>query len=130
MAARLLVLVFLVVGCGENDPLTSATRRPLPQPPPAVFPGAGFVWGHVVMASGVCIEGAVVEIIDGPGLGRKQTQRTPCDAWSYGDGFEFSNLPLGARLTLRASAKGWLPEEIELVTQNGGYPVTFELEKD
>jgi hypothetical protein len=54
-------------------------------------------------------------------------QKTPCDAWSYGDGFEFHGLPLGATIRLEASAKGYTTEVIELVTQNGGYPVTFEL---
>ena len=128
MSARLLLPVLLVLGCNESDTLAPAAELPLP--PPVVFSGNGFVWGHVVMDSGVCIEGAVVEIIDGPGFGRKQTQRTPCDAWSYGDGFEFGNLPMGARITLKASAKGYSSEELVVVTQNGGYPVTFELKEE
>ena len=130
MSARLLLPIVFLFGCGENDTLAPAAGDALPPPPVTMGTGAGFVWGHVVMDSGICIEGAVVEIIDGPGLGQKQTQRTPCDAWSYGDGFEFRGLPLGATITLRASARGYLPEELELVTQNGGYPVTFELNKE
>jgi hypothetical protein len=128
MSARLLLAALLLVGCGDNGTLDPAGDLPLL--PPTVFTGGGFVWGHVVMDSGVCIPGAVVEIVAGPGAGRKMVQQTPCDAWSYGDGFAFDGLPLGAKIRLEASARGYQSEAIDVVTQNGGYPVTFELKPE
>jgi hypothetical protein len=90
----------------------------------------GFVWGHVVEGSGVCIAGAKVHIVEGPGAGRSTPQRYPCDAWSYGDGFEFTDLPLGATIKLRASADGYKALEQRVAVGNGGPPVTFALEPD
>ena len=96
-----------------------------------LFPaGEGFVWGHVVEDSGVCIAGATVRIVEGPGEGRYTPQRYPCDAWSYGDGFEFADLPMGATVKLRATADGYKSQDQKVYVGNGGYPVTFTLQPD
>ena len=128
MPARLLLPLLLLIGCAEGGTLPS-TPTFHPPPPPAPT-GAAYVWGHVVMDSGICIPGAMVEIIAGPGTGRKETQKGPCDAWSYAAGYEFRDLPLGVTVKLRATAKGYGPQERELVTQNGGYPFQFVLERE
>jgi hypothetical protein len=130
MPTRLLLPILLLLGCGDNGalPPTAPAFQPPPPPPPPPATGAAYVWGHVVKDSGACIPGAVVEIIAGPGTGRKDTQEGPCDAWSYAVGYEFHDLPLGATVRLRATAKGYRPQERELVTRNGGYPFQFELE--
>jgi hypothetical protein len=116
------LLVLLCLGCGENG--TSPTTPPLEPPPNAT---TGFIWGHVVRQSGVCITGAVVEIVAGPGTGRKAIQTEACDAWSYVIGYEFSNLPIGVTVKLRATKEGHQPQERETVVRNGGYPFQFVL---
>lgn len=87
---------------------------------------SGFIWGQVLKESGMCIRGAVVEIVDGPGIGLKSGQPDECDAWDY-VGYEFHDLPLGATVTLRATASGYQPADRELLVRNGGEPVQFVL---
>jgi hypothetical protein len=93
----------------------------------AVRPPSGFIWGQVLKESGLCIRGAMVEIIEGPGMGRKSGQPDNCGAWDY-DGFSFDDLPLGATVTLRATASGYQPEDREIVVPAGGGPVQFVLQ--
>ena len=133
MTCAVLVTTSLASGCGP-DGSTGPESYPAPVPPPAPpppppAPTVGYVWGHVVEASGVCIPGAVVEIIVGPSTGSKRTQEEPCDAWSYAIGWEY-NLPYGARVKFRATVAGYRPAEREHVVANGGYPVTIELVKN
>ena len=121
------LLVLLCLGCREDgtSPITGpGPEGPLVEPPNAT---RGFIWGHVVDASGVCIAGAMVEIVAGPGTGRKAIQTEPCDAWSYVFGYAFSDLPIGATLKLRATKAGYHPQEHEAVVRNGGLPFQFEL---
>lgn len=100
------------------------TTAALPEPPPLT--GMGMVWGFVVMDSGICIPGAVVTIIAGPGTGQSMRQEGPCDAWDYANGFEF-RLPIGARVTLRATAEGYRPREEEHVAENPATSITILL---
>jgi hypothetical protein len=128
---RLPVLVVLLASAcmpGDGTPVGPSTQ-PLPPPPPQAST-FGYVWGHVVMDSGVCISGAVVTVLEGPGMGRSMRQEGPCDAWSYAVGFEFADLPLGARVKLGATADGYDSQELEIVVGNGGPPVQFELHPD
>jgi carboxypeptidase family protein len=83
-------------------------------------------WGTVVDASGVCIRGSTVSIVDGPGTGNHSGQPDECNAWGY-DGFEFRNLPLDATVTLRATAPGYRSQNRQVVAGNGGAPVEFDL---
>ena len=133
---RLPVLVVLLASAcmpGDGTPVGPSTQPPSTQPPPPPPPQgstSGYVWGHVVMDSGVCIPGAVVTILEGSGRGRSMRQEGPCDAWSYAAGFEFGDLPLGARVKLGATAEGYNSQELEIVVGNGGPPVQFELHPD
>jgi hypothetical protein len=123
-----LLLSFLVLclGCGDTA-APSQSPPPTPQSPPPAQPAmSGFIWGQVLKESGVCIRGAVVEIVDGPGIGLKSGQPDECGAWDY-VGYEFRDLPLGATVTLRATALGYQLEDRELVVRNGGGPVQFVL---
>ena len=119
--------VLLLLGCadGGEGPTTPSLR-----PPPPGTAAGGYIWGHVVDDSGICLRGAVVEIIAGPGTGRKATQEIECTAWDYAAGYEFRDLPMGVVLTLRATRNGYRPQERDLVTGNGGPPFQFSLERD
>jgi hypothetical protein len=70
----------------------------------------------------------MVEIVEGPGTTRKSGQPDPpeCDPWGE-VGFMFDDLPLGATVTLRATASGYQPEDREMVVPAGGGPVQFVL---
>ena len=118
------LLVLLCLGCTEGTIPITPTDLPPDAPSNATN---GFVWGHVLGASGVCLPGAVVEIIAGPGTGQKGVQTEPCDAWSVVAGYVFSNLPVGARVTLRATKEGYLPQERETVARTSQLPFQFEL---
>ena len=117
-------LLALCLGCGDNTAPALQPSTP-PTPPPSAAAG-GFIWGQVLDSSGVCLHGGMVQIVDGPGAGRASTQPEVCDAWDY-VGFELGDLPLGATVTLRASAPGYRAEERRVVTPAGGGPVQFVL---
>ena len=87
-----------------------ATPPPPPSPPPQ--PSNRYaLWGVVVTPSGVCIEGATVEVVGGPELlGEKVTQTLPCDLRRSTGGFEFDDVPI-AIMILRASAPGYFSRE-------------------
>lgn len=112
--------VFTLVGCSGETPYRLPTY---PEPPPDLPPGQSAsltsLWGMVVAESGVCIVGASVTVVKGQGLGQTITQTTPCDAWGYGNGFEFRNLTAGVEMTLRSSAMGYVPEEKTVVPHFG-----------
>jgi hypothetical protein len=69
-----------------------------------------WVWAKVVDESGVCIDGATIQVVRGQSMGPNITQATPCNAW--GDEFPslggvvFKDLTPGVEMTLRASASG------------------------
>jgi len=115
--------LFVVLGLGCGEP-TAPTRQPSPPTPTATN---GYIWGHVLDQSGLCLHGAEVEIVDGPGVGLKSGQSDGCAAWDYDIGYEFRDLQLGATVTLRATTPGYQPQNRELVVQNGGLPVQFVL---
>jgi TolB protein len=83
--------------------------------------------GQVLDGSGVCIAGAMVEIVAGPGMGRTSGQPDTCNATSE-DGFVFDGLPLGATVTLRATAPRYQPKVSAVVVTDGGGPVQFVLQ--
>jgi hypothetical protein len=72
----------------------------------------------------------VVEIVAGPGSGRRVTQQAVCDAWSYVPGFEFRNLEYGKTVRLRAWLKGYRTQEREVITPHGGGPIQFVMEAE
>ena len=96
----------------------------------SAIPAKAFVWGFVVEPNGRCVENAVIEVTSGQGQGQRLVQTTPCDAWSYSDGFEFKDLTPGMSMTLRASAPGWTTAEKTVIpTAGGGPPLLIELQK-
>jgi hypothetical protein len=94
-------------------------------PPPL----SGIIWGQVLGEGEGCIRGGMVEIVAGPGIGRTSGQPDPplCNPWGE-DGFWFYDLPLGATVTLRATAPGYQPEDCDVVVPRGGGPVQFVLQ--
>lgn len=118
------LFVLLLLGCGRD---AGPPTGPPDQPPPAPYIGDAFIWGHVLDESGLCILGASVEIVSGPGAGRKAIQEEVCGAWDHVAGFEFRGLPLGVTVTLRASRDGYEAQQRSLVTGRGGPPFQFVL---
>jgi Tol biopolymer transport system component len=90
-------------------------------------PPTGSIRGQVLDGSGLCIRGGMVEIVAGPGMGRTSGQPDTCNASSE-DGFVFDDLPLGATVTLRATAPRYQPEVSAIVVPAGGGPVQFVLQ--
>lgn len=143
-------LLALSLGCREatapglqsSEPSTPADPLPVPPapaPPPAQTPPTpisppspvmtGWIWGEVLDSRGACVHQGVVEIIDGPGAGRVSNQPDGCDAWDE-PGFEFDDLPIGATLTLRAKAPGYVSEVRQVSVpdrQAGVTPTQFVL---
>jgi len=116
--ASIICLTLSIFGCSQNSAQRSptapsppvATPPPPPSPPPQ--PSNRYaLWGVVVTPSGVCIEGATVEVVGGPELlGEKVTQTLPCDLRRSTGGFEFDDVPI-AIMILRASAPGYFSRE-------------------
>ena len=65
----------------------------------------------VLTNGGGCIQGAVVEIVGGQGVGRRMTQTALCSWWDWEEGFVFADLVPDVELTIRASATGYHPKE-------------------
>ena len=87
----------LLAGCTEG----SVQSQPFG--PSASWPsGSPAFSGMVLDGSGVCIPGAIVEVVSGPAAGLTVTQETPCDAWSYFGGFHIEGLTPGVTLLARA----------------------------
>ena len=79
----------------------------------------------VVEPTGVCIEGASVEVVAGERAGLRATQETPCSAWGYSGGVELGGLTPGVELTLRATAPGWTTQEKTFFPRSGWYSVSL-----
>ncbi len=89
-------------------------------PPPA----RAFLWAMVVDDFGRCIEGAIVEVVAGQGIGQRKAQETPCDAWSDG-GVLFTDLTAGVPMTLRSSAPGYGAQEKTVIPSSGPFTVVL-----
>jgi hypothetical protein len=85
--ALTLLTVITILGCShESDSPTAPTS----QVPPDT---SASIWTVVTADdSGMCLDGATVQVVAGQALGRSQTQTaTPCDVWD-GDGASFLGL--------------------------------------
>lgn len=111
--AMTMLSTLTLLGCSQDGTprLPSTPSRPADQP--------AWLWGMVIEDNGVCIVGATVTVVGGQALGLSVVQKTPCDAWGYGAGFEFKNLAEGVPMILRASAPGWAPKEVTAVPTSG-----------
>jgi hypothetical protein len=102
--ASIICVTLSIVGCSDSTqrsptvPTPPAQPSP-PQPPPQPSPHPSnrvTLWGIVVDPSGVCIEGATVEVIAGPVLvGQKAMQTLPCNLVVGTGGFWFEEGGLG-----------------------------------
>jgi hypothetical protein len=117
------ILLLLIIGCKGDSP--SPTAPTAPPPPPNA---KGFIWGHVVEQSGVCIVDAVVEIVEGSDAGKKVVQKEKCSVWDD-FGFMFDDLPLGKPIKLRATKEGYQPKEVETLPITGGRALDIVLLK-
>ena len=73
--------------------------------------------------SGACIVDAKVEIVGGQAIGQSATMEGDCDAWSDGGAF-FRGLRAGIAITVRASAPGYLSQEITVMPTPVGQGMT------
>jgi hypothetical protein len=121
MRLALTVLTTLtLLGCSGDSALPTAPAAPLSalnlSPPscPAGPPtpgGPAWLWAMVVEDSGICILDATIEVICGQAFGQIGTQTEECNVWGYSGGVIFTGLRPGLTMTLRASARGYAPQE-------------------
>ena len=119
MRFGLIVLMTLMAyGCSADNAQRLPTAPSSPSPPPTPNSFAN-VYGFVVESSGLCIDGATVQVVRKQASSQSITQITPCDAWSYGGGFTFENLTPGVEVTIRASATGYVTKEMTVFPSPG-----------
>lgn len=128
-----LLTTLALLGCsaGESTPtgpsaspaVSSPSPIPAPNPPAptpnpaAPAPGAtASFWAIVVPqgGGGVCIVGAKVEIVAGQAIGQSGTMPEVCDVWWVNGAF-FRGLTVGVEMTVRASAPGYLAQEMTVM---------------
>jgi hypothetical protein len=63
----------------------------------------------VVDPSGICLDGATVQVVGGQRVGTTMTQMGPCGAWDYGNEILLTGLTPGVEMTLLVSAPGYEP---------------------
>jgi hypothetical protein len=115
-----IVSVALLSGCkGAPEPAAPFVDSTPPVPQPAPQHTGGSIAGFVIDAAEHCINGARLELIDGPRAGAVIVQGGECDFWGYGDGgYSFNVLPLGVPATIRATASGYQSAEVRAVPTN------------
>jgi len=116
-----IVSVALLSGCkGAPEPAAPFVDSTPPAPAqPASQDTGGSIAGFVIDSAEHCINGARVELIDGPRAGAVIVQGGECDFWGYdGDGYAFNDLPLGVPATIRATASGYQSAEVRAVPTN------------
>jgi hypothetical protein len=126
----LFCVLVLATACG-SDIAPSPTPLPSPSPTPV---RKVTVFALVVAAEnyGPCIAGATVEVTAGQSVGKKMTLTDVCDIWGDANGGEaqFSDLIPDAPMTLRASATGYLAQEMTVAPPSpGGARVVFLLSR-
>jgi hypothetical protein len=103
----------------------------VPQPQLPTAAGTGQVWGHVQNASGDCIIGAVVEVLDGPLAGARSIQWDVCGPVWDGGAYNFDTLPVNTWVRLRASKEGYRSREMTFYAISGASnPSNFVLERE
>ena len=117
------ITTVLVLGCDGGvppapTPQFGTTDSPASPSPPAS--ASAFIWAMVLEDAGGCIPGATIQVLAGPGAGATIVQDTQCNAWGYGGGVWFFNLP-GVVMTLRASADGYCPMTKTAVTASTAF---------
>jgi hypothetical protein len=82
-------------------------------------PATAFLMVLVVDPSGICIDGATLQVVGGQSVGTTMTQRGPCDAWGYDNEILLTGLTPGVAMTLRASAPGYEPQTTTVIPTGG-----------
>ncbi len=82
-------------------------------------PGTAFLLALVVDPSGLCIDGATVQVVGGQRVGTTMTQMGPCGAWDYGNEILLTGLTPGVEMTLLVSAPGYEPRTTTVIPTPG-----------
>lgn len=89
-------------------PPTSPTSPTLPAPVDTIFPAAkGWLQVMVIGQDGACIDGAMIEIVSGPGTGFSGKQSAQCSVWEPWAGLFLYGLVVAEPIIIRASAPGY-----------------------
>jgi hypothetical protein len=131
MRFALLVLATLnLVGCSQDSPQRSPAAPSSSSSVPTAGPGySAVVFAMVVgQGSGLCLDGATIQVVSGQSAGVSVPQTTPCDVWDADGGVWLKDLVPGVAMTLRATAAGRTPLEKTVVPSSGNQSaVVFEL---
>ena len=108
------LLALSVMRCSGDSPTAPPA---IGTPPSGVATATVFGFAHDEF--GVCVPGAVVELLDGPRAGARVTQANPCGAiWDVDGGYSFSGLPVNTVVRIRASKPGYRTVEITALVTN------------
>ena len=122
------ILVVALAGCSsESVPrIPTAPASPVPAPP-APPTGSALLWVMVIGDSGVCIDGATIQIVRAEGAGEPIPQKTPCGAWDDDGGLLLKDLTPGVELTLLGAASGYARREMSFLPFQipGSYRAVF-----
>jgi hypothetical protein len=117
--APIILATSTLVGCSDGIAPSAAPTMPVAPTPVEGTPSA---WIVAMVTeddgSGLCIQGATVQVVAGQALGRSETQTLPCDVWDFG-GITLDKLVPGVEMTLRASASGYLAQEKVVIPHSG-----------
>ena len=122
-----ILVIVALAGCSRESvpPIPTAPDSPVAPAPPT---GSALLYVMVISSgSGVCIEGATIQIVSAEGAGEPIPQRTPCDVWAYDGGLLLTDLTPGVKLTLRGAASGYTPREMSFLPfpMPGSYQTVF-----
>ena len=126
--ATLLCVLVLASACG-SDTVPSLTPSPSPSPTPLRMTSVEAL--VVEGLQGPCI-GATVEVVGGQSVGkRSMTIPSLCDTWgdSHGGEATFTDLIPDVPMTLRASATGYLAQEMTVVPSWPSNRIVFTLSR-
>jgi hypothetical protein len=109
----LFCVLVLATACSSD---IAPSPAPLPSPSPTPVRNST-LFALVVGDGGSCIAGATVEVTAGQSIGKRMTLTDKCDVWGDASGGEakFSDLTPDVPMTLRASATGYLAQEMTVV---------------
>jgi hypothetical protein len=122
-----ILVIVALAGCSRESvpPIPTAPDSPVA---PAPTTGSALLYVMVISSgSGVCIEGATIQIVSAEGAGEPIPQRTPCGVWDYDGGLLLTDLTPGVKLTLRGAASGYAAREMSFLPfpMPGSYQTVF-----
>jgi hypothetical protein len=136
--ASIVIITLATAACGGSpptaptppatQPASPVPAPPAPTPPAPTREGTGSLVVMVLQASGACILGATVQILENANAVQSATQTEECSYWDYGPLLSFKNLPIG-EMTVRASAAGYVTSEVTATPSISREPVIITLER-